>query len=87
MDKDYVSHPDEAVAVGNEVSAEIIEIDREKRRIRLSLRQLKKKKENRKEKIEEIDNLNLLEEDAIVMGDFIEEKVKEKLRKSFGKGK
>ncbi len=87
LDKDYVSHPDEAVAVGNEVSAEIIEIDREKRRIRLSLRQLKKKKENRKEKIEEIDNLNLLEEDAIVMGDFIEEKVKEKLRKSFGKGK
>jgi len=87
LDKDYVSHPDEAVTVGNEVSAEIIEIDREKRRIRLSLRQLKKKKENRKEKIEEIDNLNLLEEDAIVMGDFIEEKVKEKLRKSFGKGK
>ncbi|MFQ5835965.1 MAG: S1 RNA-binding domain-containing protein, partial [bacterium] len=90
LDKDYVSHPDVVTAVGNEVSAEIVEIDREKRRIRLSLRQLKKKKEKQKEekeKIEKIDNLNLSEEDAIVMGDFIEEKVKEKLKKSFGKDK
>jgi len=99
LDKEYVSHPDAGVTVGNEVTTEIVGIDREKRRIRLSLRQLKKKgkqkegmkkrKEEKKEKVsvEKIDNLNLFEEDAIVMGDFIEEKVKEKLKRSFGKSK
>ncbi len=92
LDKDYVSHPDEAVAVGNEVTTEIIEIDREKRRVRLSLRQLKKRiekqeEEEEEEKIEEDDNLDLLEEDAIVMGDFIEEKLKEKLKRGFDKDK
>jgi len=96
LDENYVSHPDAAVTVGNEVTTEIVGIDREKRRIRLSLRQLKKKgrqkegmkkKKEKEEKTEEIDNLNLFEEDAIVMGDFIEEKVKEKLKRSFGKDK
>jgi len=99
LDKEYVSHPDTGVTVGNEVTTEIVGIDREKRRIRLSLRQpkkkgkqkegMKKRKEEKKEKvsIEEIDNLNLFGEDAIVMGDFIEEKVKEKLKRSFGKSK
>jgi len=99
LDKEYVSHPDAGITVGNEVTTEIVGIDREKRRVRLSLRQLKKKekqkegmkkrKEEKKEKvsIEKIDNLNLFEEDAIVMGDFIEEKVKEKLKRSFGKSK
>jgi len=99
LDKEYVSHPDTGVTVGNEVTTEIVGIDREKRRIRLSLRQpkkkgkqkegMKKRKEQRKEKvsIEKIDKLNLFQEDAIVMGDFIEEKVKEKLKRSFGKSK
>ncbi|GAG94328.1 unnamed protein product [marine sediment metagenome] len=50
---------------------------------------MKKRKEPRKEKvsIKKIDKLNLFQEDAIVMGDFIEEKVKEKLKRSFGKSK
>ena len=90
LDKEYVSHPDAAVAVGNKVTTEIVEINREKRRIRLSLRQLKKKAEKQKEekgKTGEVDNLNLLKEDAIVVGDFIEEKVKKELKKSFDKEK
>jgi small subunit ribosomal protein S1 len=90
LDKDCGAHPDAAVAVGAKVTTEIVEINREKRRIRLSLRQLKKKagkQKKEKGKTEEIDNLNLLKEDAIVMGDFIEEKVKKKLKKSFNKEK
>ena len=48
LDSEYVRHPNKVTSVGEKISAEIVEIDREKRRIRLSVRQLKEK-ENQKE--------------------------------------
>ena len=66
--------------MGSQIEARIVEIDTEKRRIRLSIRQLRER-EDRKE---EADHLSP-KEDEVVIGDFVEEKIKEKLKGNFGK--
>jgi len=77
LDSEYVHHPDKVTSVGEKISAEIVEIDKEKRRIRLSVRQLK-------EKVNKINAPSSNDED-VVMGDFIGEKIKKKLKQGFGK--
>jgi len=91
LDKDYVSHPNKVASVGDEIKAQIVEIDKEKRRIRLSVRQLKEKehKEKKKEekkgrkKKEAIAQVSSSEEEGVMIGDFIGEDLKERLRESF----
>ncbi|TET09319.1 S1 RNA-binding domain-containing protein [Candidatus Aerophobetes bacterium] len=85
LDKEYVPHPEKVTSIGKDVKAEIVEIDEKKRRIRLSVRRLikTKKETKKKEKEEKINSLPSFEEDGIVIGDFIEEKMKEKLKKGF----
>jgi len=88
LDKEYISHPQKVATVGNKIEAEIVEINEEKKRVRLSIRQLKeKKKEKEKEKNKEKKGVNLysyVEDDKIVIGDLIEEKMKEKLKRVVG---
>ena len=79
LDKEYISHPQMVTSVGSQIKAEIVEINREKRRIRLSIRQLKEKGSG-----EETGHLPP-QEDEVVIGDFIEEKIREKLKGNFGK--
>ncbi len=79
LDSEYVHHPNKVTSVGEKVNAEIVEIDREKRRIRLSVRQLKEKNNQKENKV----NTLTSDDEKIVMGDFIEEKIKEKLRQGF----
>lgn len=79
LDKEYISHPEIITSVGSQIEARIVEIDREKRRIRLSIRQLKERKDR-----EETGSLSP-KEDEVVIGDFVEEKIKEKLKGNFGK--
>lgn len=92
LDKEYVPHPEEVISIGKEVKAKIVEIDEEKRRIRLSVRRLvktegstkkKKEKERKKRKEEKINNFPSFKEDGIVIGDFIEEEMRKKLKKGF----
>jgi len=90
LDREYVSHPNKVTSVGDEIRAQIVEIDKEKRRIRLSVRKLKEKEEReRKKKEEETKKKEVaaqvppLEEEGVMIGDFIEEELKEKLRESF----
>jgi len=87
LDKEYVSHPSKIALVGDEIKAEIIEIDEKKRRIRLSIRRLKKRekeeKKGKKKVEEENDQFFSFGEEGVMLSDFIEEKVKEKLKKSF----
>jgi len=83
LGSEYIHHPNKVTSVGEKISAEIVEIDREKRRIRLSVRQLKER-ENQKEKENRINSLTS-DDEKVVMGDFIEEKIKKKLRQGFGK--
>jgi len=85
LDKEYVPHPEKVTSIGKDVKAEIVEIDEKKRRIRLSVRRLIKiKKETKKKgKEKKINSLPSFEEDGIAIGDFIEEKMKKKLRKGF----
>ncbi len=85
LDKEYVPHPEKVTSIGKDVKAEIVEIDEKKRRIRLSVRRLikTKKETKKKEKEEKINSLPSFEEDGIVIGDFIEEKMKKKLKKGF----
>jgi len=94
LDKEYVSHPEKITSAGDEIRAEVVEIDKEKRRIRLSVRQLietqRKKEKEIKRKIKQTKKIkkeNIIisssEENEIVIGDFIKEEMKEKLRKSF----
>lgn len=83
LDSEYVHHPNKVTSVGRKISAEIVEIDREKRRIRLSVRELKKK-ENQREKESTMNSLTS-DDEEVVMGDFIEEEIKEKLRQGFDK--
>jgi len=94
LDKEYIPHPEKIASVGDKIKAEIVEIDREKRRIRLSVRQLReterkkeKEKKRKREKIKEVKKENITvswsEKNEIVIGDFIEEKMKERLKKSF----
>jgi ribosomal protein S1 len=66
--------------VGSQIEARIVEIDTEKRRIRLSIRQLRER-EDREEEVGYISP----KEDEVVIGDFVEEKIKEKLKGNLGK--
>ena len=79
LDKEYTSHPGTVTSVGSQIEARIVEIDTQKRRIRLSIRQLRER-ENREEA-----GYVSPKEDEIVIGDFVEEKIKEKLKGNFGK--
>jgi len=95
LDEEYVPHPERIASVGDDIKAEIVEIDEEKRRIRLSVRQLMKtrrkkgttKKKAQRGKTKETGDRSIAvsssEDDGIVIGDFIEDKIKERLRKSF----
>jgi len=89
LDEEYVPHPSKIASVGDEIKAQIIEIDEEKRRIRLSMRQLRKReKEEEKREKKEINQLFPPQDDeGVMLRDFIEEKVKEKLKKNFGSEK
>ncbi|MEA1964711.1 MAG: S1 RNA-binding domain-containing protein [Candidatus Aerophobetes bacterium] len=83
LDKEYVSHPQKVATVGSKIEAEIVEINKEKRRVRLSIRQLKEKKGKDKDK----KNTNLysyIEDDKIVIGDLIEDKMRKKLKREVG---
>jgi len=83
LDKEYVSHPQKVATIGSKIEAEIVEINEEKRRVRLSVRQLKEKKG--KDKGKKYTNLySYIEDDKIVIGDLIEEKTKEKLKRVIG---
>jgi len=98
LDEQYVSHPEKIALVGDNIEAQIVEIDREKRRIRLSVRRLMqtKRKKRKEEEVRKggkrtpprkkkgsITILPSSEKDGIVIGDFIGEETKEKLRKNF----
>lgn len=83
LDSDYVHHPEKITSVGETIRAEIVEIDSEKRRIRLSVKKLKEKEE--KEKEETASPLPGGEDDGIVIGDFIKDEIREKLRQGFSK--
>ena len=80
LDKEYTSHPETVTSVGSQIEAKIVEIDTEKRRIRLSIRQLRER-EDKKEKADYF----APKEDEVVIGDFVEEKIKEKLKGNLGK--
>jgi len=79
LDREYISHPEMVTSVGTQIEAEIVEIDQEKKRIRLSIRQLKEKKGK------EQTSPSPAQEDEMVIGDFVEDKIKEKLKGNFGK--
>ena len=98
LDEQYVSHPEKIALVGDKIESQIVEIDREKRRIRLSVRRLMqtKRKKRKEEEVRKggkrtpprkkkgsITILPSSEKDGIVIGDFIGEETKEKLRKNF----
>lgn len=97
LDEEYVPHPEKIALVGDDIKAEIVEIDREKRRIRLSVRRLmERKRKGQREEIkkegqrkrprkrrESASIFSSSGKDGIVIGDFIEEKIKEQLRRSF----
>ncbi len=97
LDTQYVSHPEKVALIGDKIEAQIVEIDGEKHRIRLSVRRLMQtKRKTRQEEVKKggqrtrprktkgsITTLPSSEEDGIVIGDFIGEEMKEKLRKNF----
>lgn len=98
LDEQYVSHPEKIALVGDNIEAQIVEIDIEKRRIRLSVRRLMqtKRKQTKEGQVRKERQrtpfrkrkhsatvLPSSENDGIIIGDFIGEEIKEKLRKSF----
>ncbi|MCD6406281.1 S1 RNA-binding domain-containing protein [Candidatus Aerophobetes bacterium] len=84
LDSEYVHHPEKVTSVGEEIKAEIVEIDPEKRRVRLSVRKLKEREEKEKKKEEKEDKTSVSEEDeGVVIGDFIREDIREKLKQRF----
>jgi len=87
LDSEYVHHPEKVTSVGEEIRAEIVEIDPEKRRIRLSVKRLKEKvkKEREKEEKEKQTSASSQDDEGIVIGDFIREDVRKKLKQEFFK--
>ncbi|RLE13630.1 30S ribosomal protein S1 [Candidatus Aerophobetes bacterium] len=87
LDSEYVHHPERVTSVGEEIRAEIVEIDPEKRRIRLSVKRLKEKvkKEREKEEKEKQTSASSQDDEGIVIGDFIREDVRKKLKQEFFK--
>ena len=85
LDSEYVHHPQKVTSVGKEINAQIVEIDHEKRRIRLSVKKLKER-EGKGAKGEEKDNQAVVSDEAdgrVVIGDFLREEVREKLKQDF----
>jgi len=87
LDNEYIQHPRKVASVGQEIKAEIVEIDEEKRRIRLSVRRLKEKEEIKKKQEEQEEQAQTPDEEdeAVVIGDFIEEDIRKKLKQEFSK--
>ena len=93
LDSEYVHHPKKVTAVGESIEAEIVEIDRDKRRVRLSVKKIKEKaqkmrrkdeREERKERIGQVETPAAGgEDDGIVIGDFIQDELREKLKQEF----
>ena len=98
LDEQYVSHPEKIALIGDTIEAQIVEIDRAKRRVRLSVRSLMrtKRKKRREEqgtkrgqrtppgkKRDSLTSIPSSEKDGIVIGDFIGKETREKLRKTF----
>ncbi|MBE0478277.1 30S ribosomal protein S1 [Candidatus Aerophobetes bacterium] len=87
LDNEYVQHPGKVASMGEEVKAEIVEIDTEKRRLRLSVKRLKEKEEKKKKKQQEdsTDEAEVSNEEngKVVIGDFIREDVRKKLKQEF----
>jgi len=84
LDNEYVHHPEKITSVGEKIRAEIVEIDPEKRRIRLSVKKLKEKEEKGKEKLTS-PAVSSDEDEGVVIGDFIKEEIREKLRQGFSR--
>jgi len=86
LDNEYVAHPDKVTSVGETIEARIVEIDEDRRRVRLSVKQLKQHEEKRKppkKKEEPRVTQGPAEDQEILMRDFIGEKVREQLRREF----
>lgn len=83
LDNEYVTHPEKVTAMGEKIEAQIVEIDHRRRRIRLSVRQLKEKIKKVKKVKEQNVPLPTPGDEEISIGDFIGEKIREKLRKGF----
>jgi len=83
LDSEYVHHPQKVTSVGEKIRAEIVEIDPEKRRVRLSIKRLREKEEKDKKK-QEKEGPSLPEEnEEVVIGDFIREDIRKKLKQEF----
>ena len=81
LDSEYVHHPEKITSVGEYIKAEIVEINPEKRRIRLSVKKLKEREEKEKEQKEENSIPESIEKDEeVVIGDFIKEDIRKKLQ-------
>ncbi len=87
LDNDYVHHPKKITSIGEQIKAEIVEIDLEKRRIRLSAKKLKKRENEvkKREKKEIPSPISSKEDQGVVIGDFIRKEMQEKLRQEFSK--
>jgi small subunit ribosomal protein S1 len=85
LDNEYVPHPEKVTSVGETIEARIVEIDEDRRRVRLSVKQLKEQEEKRKppKKEEPPPAQQSSEDQEILMRDFIGEKVREQLRREF----
>jgi small subunit ribosomal protein S1 len=83
LDSEYVHHPEKIISVGEKIRAEIVEINSEKRRIRLSVKKLKEKEEKGKEKSAPVVSSD--EDEEIVIGDFIKEEIRERLKQGFSR--
>lgn len=86
LDSDYVQRPEKVTSVGEKIKAEIVEIDSEKRRIRLSVKKLKEKEKEKEKKEKEKEKKTVSqtqENEEVVIGDFIEKEIKEKLKQGF----
>lgn len=83
LDSEYVHHPEKITSVGEKIRAEIVEINSEKRRIRLSVKKLKEKEEKEKERSAPVVSSD--EDEEIVIGDFIKEEIRERLKQGFSR--
>ena len=98
LDEQYVSHPEKIALIGDNIEAQIVEINKEKRRIRLSVRRLMETKRKKRQEAgarkggqrtaprKRKDSISILpssQEDGILMGDFIGEEIRKKLKRNF----
>ena len=85
LDNEYVHHPKKITSIGEQIKAEIVEIDLEKRRIRLSAKKLKKREDETKKREgrKTSSPVSSEEDQGVVIGDFVRKEVREKLRQEF----